>query len=87
MHVTATKQDTICIVLQISRKCWIISKTVHPKTTKVFLTLHEQAYALYLTCQDWELRHRKINLHFNWSERQNEIGENKIYECYKKKDA
>ena len=57
------------------------------KRQKFFHTLHEQAYALYLTCQDWELRHRKINLHFNWSERQNEIGENKVYECYKKKDA
>ena len=57
------------------------------KRQKFFLTLHEQAYALYLTCQDWELRHRKINLHFNWSERQNEIVENEIYEYYKKKDT
>lgn len=32
-------------------------------------------------CQDWELRHRKMNLHFNWSERleKRDFFETKVY--------
>ena len=27
-------------------------------------------------CQDWKLRHRKMNLHFNWSVRLKRKGQN-----------